>query len=141
MVHKSRECLIKIEEAYGIIYHKTYHGKKERMDFETYLGLINATYREYQEVYRIGNEIKFEEFLDKELKREFEDYFSLMEERMSEIETKIRNSMTIKDKEALNDIREDFYCIQEKGFNLQINIRRLEDKLYMQRENINNSLI
>lgn len=128
ILHKSRECLIKIEGVYGTIYHKTYHGKKEKMDFETYLGLINDIYREYQNAYRIKNEIKFEE------------YFSLMKEKMSEIAEKVKK-ITFGDKEALNDISEDFYFIQEKAFKLKIKIKKLEDRLYMERENINNSLI
>lgn len=140
ILHKSRECLIKIEESYGTIYHKTYHGKKEKMDFKTYLGLINATYREYQNAYMIKNEIKFEEISDNKLKRELEEYFSLMEEKMGEIGKKIRN-ITFDDKEALNDISEDFYFIQEKAFELKIKIEKIEDRLYMERENINNSLI
>lgn len=37
----------KIEYSYGEIYHKTYHGKKEKMDFKIYLELINETLKEY----------------------------------------------------------------------------------------------
>lgn len=140
ILHKSRECLIKIEESYGTIYHKTYHGKKEKMDFKSYLGLINDTYREYQNAYMIKKEIKFEEILDNELIREFEEYFSLMEEKMCEIREKIKK-ITFDDKEALNDISEDFYFIQEKALKLKTEIKELEDRLYMERENINNSLI
>lgn len=62
-----------------------------------------------------------------------------MEGKIRELEEKIEN-ITVEDKDALTEIRENFYLIQNEAFRIRWKSIKLENEICTKREHINNSL-
>jgi len=140
IIHEFNLSLEIISEAYGDIYHKTYHGKKERMDFESYLSIVKETYDKYKKAYGAIVHIDVDIIYDEKIKEYINQYIDYLVKEIRNLELAI-NDVKEGDKNTLNEFRDKFYDIQHKAYQLRWNSMMYENEIYKKILQIDNSLI
>lgn len=139
-IHELSLSMNVIAEAYGDIYHKTYHGKKEQMNFETYLNIVRETYDKYKSAYGSMSHIDVDLISDIKIREGIKKYIEYLVKEIGSLELSI-NSVKDGDKDFLNEIRDKFYNIQYKAYQLRWDSMMYEREIYRRISKIDNSLI
>ena len=116
---KSSYAFMAIIESYSTLYHKTYHGKKEKMLFSTYAGLIDEAYKKcylaYQELDSLDRAFGQKDCIAEEIVKFIDD----LKDELFNIQHKIYDARVYgTDKMLFNEIREMFYNLQTKPLDL-----------------------
>lgn len=74
IIHQSNLALIIISDAYSDIYHKTYHGKKEEMSFESYLNIVKEMFNDYIRSFNAIARIKIDLIPDNGIREDLNKY-------------------------------------------------------------------
>lgn len=139
-MHQSNLALIIISDAYSDIYHKTYHGKKEGMSFESYLNIVKETFNNYLRSCNTIIHMDIELIPDKDIREDLNKYIHYLDEEIPNIQITIDN-INEGDRESLDKLREKFYDIQHEAYVLRSTSLILEKEIYAKKTYIDNSLI
>ena len=139
--YKSNNAFIAIMESYSSLYHMTYHGKKERMPFETYADLIVETYnkcdRAYQELYSLICSFGQKDYIAEDI-----TLANTLKEKLSEIRQKIDNAKADgKNKALFNEVREMFYELQHEVYCFYPKSSQKMRQIYEKMKRIESSLL
>jgi hypothetical protein len=140
IIHKLNLSLKAIADAYGDIYHQTYHGKKEQMNFESYLSIVRKTYDKYMEAYGLMSLIDVDLIPDIKIREYIKQYIEYLIKEIRSLELTI-NSVKDGDKDTLNEFRDKFYDIQHEAYQLRWDSMKYEDEIYKKIVQIDNSLL
>lgn len=139
-IHKFNLSLKIIAEAYGDIYHKTYHGKVEQIDFDTYLSMISKTCDEYKKAYKLMSQIEIKLITNKNVRKDIKQYIDYLLKEIGDLELIVIN-VKDGDKNTLNEIRENFYDIQNEAYKLHWDSMMFENAIYKKILHIDSSVI
>lgn len=139
-ISKFNSSLKNIIDAYGDIYHKTYHGKKERMNFESYFKMVKETYDELKRAYEPISHIDVELISNKKIKECIKQYIDYLKKEIERLGLVV-NSVEDGDKDTLNNFRNKFYEIQHEAYQLYWDSMKFENEIYKKIVQIDNSLI
>ncbi len=139
IVHECNLVFGNISQLYGDVYHKTYHGKKEKMSFNTYFILIKQTYDKYKNVFETIQNINYNLIQYNNIGMRIEEFITYMYEEINRIEEDMAKNK-IHNKDDLTKIREKFYLICNKAYHISGKSFEYEQLIYKQREHIDNAL-
>lgn len=141
VMHESNLLLTNISNSYSDIYHKTYHGKKEEMSFESYLDIVKEIYNDYGKIYETIRDINVSLIFDENIKSKLNKYICYLEKEIDKIDDISKEDIDRKDKKLLNELKEIFYNIQHEAYMLRFDSLKLENKIYAEKAHIDNSLV
>lgn len=138
---KVNGTLIAADELYSTLYHRTYHGKNDKMTFEEYAGIINNVYWKYNS---LGNELAALNYLNicsDRAKAELSEFYNYFFIELRNIHSEIVRAGIEEDKVALNEVREMFFRLQHRMHSLHQTISNIMQEILNQRENIERSFL
>lgn len=113
--YKNNNAFVDIMESYNCLFHKTYHGKKEKMPFKTYADLIDETFNKFDlaclELISLNRSLKQKDCITKDIL----ELARSLDADLSDIQRKIDIAKADgKDRVFLNEICEMFFDMQYK---------------------------
>lgn len=139
IVHECNLVFENISQLYGDVYHKTYHGKKEKMSFNTYFILIKETYNKYKDVFETIQNIDYNLIQYNNIGMRIEEFITYMYKEINKIEEDMAKNK-IHNKDDLTKIREKFYLICNKAYHINAKSFEYEQLIDKQRKHIDSSL-